>query len=217
MRSGGPGGRHCWPSRAGAHVLSGGALPVAPVLLAVLALTGLVTTLATRFKLGSPVIAALLGAGQLLLHEAFTAFGPLTVPAPGSPAHHSAAEHLSPPLGTETVHFHEVDTPLSWLMLVAHVLATLASAVVLAKGEEALWQLAAWLRPFPVAAHPAVFRPDAGASPVAVGAPEVFIPRPWRNLRQDSRRGPPAVVVLSLVPPGTKATHKRRKREAFAR
>jgi hypothetical protein len=68
---------------AGAHVLSGGALPVTPVLLAVLALTGLVTTLATRFKLGFPVIAFLLGAGQLVLHEAFMAFGPFMGPGSG--------------------------------------------------------------------------------------------------------------------------------------
>jgi hypothetical protein len=181
---------------AGAHVLSGGALPVAPVLLAVLALTGLVTTLATRFRLGFPVIAALLGAGQLVLHEAFTAFGPLAVPAPGSSAHHLAAEHLSPPLGAETVHFHEVDTPLSWLMLTGHALATAASALLLAKGEQALWQLEAWLRPL-LQLLRLIFRPDAGSSPVAFSAPAVFIPRPWRNLRQDSRRGPPAVVVPS--------------------
>ncbi|UKA63296.1 hypothetical protein [Arthrobacter sp. FW306-04-A] len=181
---------------AGAHVLSGGALPVAPVLLAVLALTGLVTTLATRFKLGFPVIAALLGAGQLVLHEAFTAFGPLAVAAPGSPAHHMGVEHLAPALGTGTMHLHELDTPLSWLMLTGHAIATAASAFLLARGEQALWQLAAWLRPL-LQLLRLVFRPDAGSSAVAFSAPAVFIPRPWRNLRQDSRRGPPAVVVLS--------------------
>lgn len=181
---------------AGAHVLAGGALPVAPVLLAVLALTGLITTLATRFKLGFPAIAALLGAGQLALHEAFTAFGPLTVAAPGSPAHHLAAEHLSPPLGAGAVHLHEVDTPLSWVMVSGHALATAASVLLLAKGEQALWQLAAWLRPL-LQLIRLVFRPDAGSSARTFGAPAVFIPRPWRNLRQDSRRGPPAVVVTS--------------------
>ncbi|MDQ0030929.1 hypothetical protein [Arthrobacter bambusae] len=181
---------------AGAHVLSGGALPVAPVLLAVLALTGLVTTLATRFKLGLPVIAALLGAGQLVLHEAFTAFGPLTGPAPGSPPHHLAAGHAPPPLGAETVHFHEVDTPWGWLMLTGHALATAASALLLAKGEQALWQLEGWLRPL-LQLLRLIFRPDVGSSAVAFSEPAVFIPRPRRNLRQDSRRGPPAAVVPS--------------------
>jgi hypothetical protein len=80
-------------------------------------------------------------------------------------------------------------------MLACHILATIGSAVILAKGEDALWQLAAWLRPL-VALPTLLFRPDAGASSIAVGAPDVFLPRPWRNLRQDSRRGPPAAVVL---------------------
>ncbi|MCX2748349.1 hypothetical protein OOZ51_11045 [Arthrobacter sp. MI7-26] len=181
---------------AGAHVLAGGELPVAPVLLAVLAFTGLVTTLATRFKLGFLSVAALLGAGQLALHEAFTAFGPLAVAAPGSPAHHMGVEHLAPALATGTMHLHELDTPLSWLMLTGHALATAASAFLLARGEQALWQLAAWLRPL-LQLIRLVFKPDAGSSAVAFSAPAVFIPHPWRNLRQDSRRGPPAVVVLS--------------------
>lgn len=180
---------------AGAHVLAGSELPVAPVLLAVLALTGLITTLATRFKLGFLSAAALLGTGQLALHEAFTAFSPLAVAAPGSPTHHMGVEHLAPALGTGTMHLHELDTPLSWLMLTGHALATAASAVLFARGEQALWQLAAWLRPL-LQLIRLVFRPDAGSSAEAFSAPAVFIPRPWRNLRQDSRRGPPAVVVL---------------------
>ena len=181
---------------AGTHVLAGGELPVAPVLLAVLALTGLITTLVTRFKLGFLSVAALLGAGQLALHEAFTAFSPLTVAAPGSPAHHMGVEHLAPALGTGTMHLHELDTPLSWLMLGGHALATAASAFLLAKGEQALWQLAAWLQPL-LQLIRLIFRPDARSSAEAFSAPAVFIPRPWGNLRQDSRRGPPAVVVLS--------------------
>ena len=66
--------------------------------------------------------------------------------------------------------------------------------VAFAKGEAALWALADWLRPFaglpgPVAPVPAVrlnglFR-------------HVPLHRsPWRNVRQDSRRGPPSAVVL---------------------
>ena len=177
---------------SGAHVFGGGSLPTAPVLLALLALTGLATTLATRFKLNFVAMAALLGASQLMLHEAFTALAPIDVAAPAG-SHH---------LGTETVptldpatHLHELGTTFGVLMLVAHVLATIASAALLAKGEDALWQLAAWLRPL-VALPSLLFKPDAGTAPLAVGAPNVFIPRPWRNLRQDSRRGPPAAVVL---------------------
>lgn len=180
---------------AGAHVVGGGALPTAPVLLALVALTALATTLATRFKLNVVTMTALLGAGQLVLHEAFTALGPVAASTQG-PAHHLASESLNPALHAATEHSHELGTTFGALMFLSHVIATLGSAVVLAKGEDALWQLAAWLRPL-VALPTLLFRPDAGASPVAVGAADVFIPRPWRNLRQDSRRGPPAAVVLS--------------------
>ncbi|UVJ40226.1 hypothetical protein [Arthrobacter sp. CJ23] len=180
---------------AGAHVLAGGQLPAAPVLLALLALTGLVTTTATRFKLGFPVLGALLGAGQLALHEAFTVFSPLGITAPGQSGHHLGTGSPVPGIDAGAAHLHELDAPLGWLMLTGHVLASAASALVLAKGEQALWQLAAWLRPL-LRVLRLVFRPDAGSSPVASGATALFTPRPWRNLRQDNRRGPPAVVVL---------------------
>ncbi|WP_159704825.1 hypothetical protein [Arthrobacter sp. 18067] len=179
---------------AGAHVVGGGTLPTAPVLLALVALTALVATLATRFKLNLVAMAGLLGGGQLALHEAFTALTPITAIGPGA-NHHLGGESLSPGVDIATTHTHELGTAFGAMMLVGHVLATVASAVILTKGEDALWQLAAWLRPL-FALPTLVFRPDAGASPVAPGTPDVFIPRPWRNLRQDSRRGPPAVVVL---------------------
>jgi hypothetical protein len=179
---------------AGAHIVGGGTLPTAPVLLALVVLTALVATLATRFKLNLVLMAGLLGAGQLALHEAFTALGPIRATGPAA-NHHLGAESLSPGMDIAAAHTHELGTAFGTMMLVGHVFATFASAIVLAKGEDALWQLAAWLRPL-LALPTLVFRPDAGASPAAVGAPDAFIPRPWRNLRQDSRRGPPAVVVL---------------------
>ncbi|MFK0040046.1 hypothetical protein ACIQTW_09415 [Paenarthrobacter sp. NPDC090517] len=179
---------------AGAHVVGGGELPTAPVLLALVALTALAATLATRFKLNFFTMAGLLGAGQLALHEAFTTLSPIAA-SKQETNHHLGSGTLSPGLDIAATHTHELGTALGTMMFVGHVLATIASAVVLAKGEDALWQLAAWLRPL-LALPTLVVRPDAGASPVAIGAPDVFIPRPWRNLRQDSRRGPPAVVEL---------------------
>lgn len=178
---------------AGAHVIAGGSLPDAPIMLALLALSGLATTLATRSKLGFPAAAALLGGGQLLLHEAFTALGPVSAAASTQHAHH--AEQI-PVLGDTGEHLHALDTSLGWAMLAGHVLASAASALLFAKGEQALWQLAAWLRPLWRVLAP-LFRPDAGNRPALPGAPSAFLPRPWRNLRQDSRRGPPAVVVFS--------------------
>lgn len=179
---------------ASAHVAGGGDLPGLPVLLALVAMTMLATTLATRFKVNLMAMSALLGASQLILHEAFTVLAPVGAAGP-SGHHHPGTELLTPVLDPAT-HLHEPGTGAGTLMLLAHALATIASAVALAKGEDALWQLAAWLRPL-VALPALLFRPDAGATPLVVGAPVVFIPRPWRNLRQDSRRGPPAAVVLS--------------------
>ncbi|WP_120522722.1 hypothetical protein [Arthrobacter celericrescens] len=180
---------------AGAHVIAGGTLPAFPVLLALLALTALATTLATRFKLGLPAVAALLGGGQVLLHEAFTALGPVAAgPVAEAPHVHHAVQ--LPVIGDAAQHLHGLDTSLGWFMLAAHVLATAASALLFAKGEQALWQLASWLRPlWRVLAL--LFVPDAGTRRARAGAPSAFTPRPWRNLRQDSRRGPPAVVVPS--------------------
>jgi hypothetical protein len=184
---------------AGAHVAGGGRLPAPGILLAVLALTALASTVATRLRLSFPAMAVLLGGGQLALHELLTAFSaPLHVTAGvAAPAHvHSGglvtfnafvplAEHLSP-----------ANPELAPLMLAAHAAATLGCALLLAKGEAALWALAGWLRPFA-----GLSRPVAPAPAVPLKGMFRHVPlarSPWRNLRQDSRRGPPSAVVLPL-------------------
>ena len=176
-----------------AHVVSGGQLPGSGILVAILALTGLACTVATRLHLGFPAAAALLGTGQLVLHEAFTAFGGSVAGKPaGEPPHHGPAVI---PAGTLThLQSHELASPLALLMLAGHALATLACALLLAKGEDALWALASWLRP--LVQLPSPVTPDAGTAPAPAGWPSDSAPLPWRNLRPDSRRGPPAAVVL---------------------
>jgi hypothetical protein len=181
---------------AGAHLAGGGELPAPAILLAVLALTALGSTTATRLRLGFPAMAALLGCGQLALHQLFTAFAPPaagTAPAAVDPhgAHLSGAGILAP----GAAHLHEAAPASGPLMLAAHALATLGCALLLAKGEAALWALAAWLRP--LAALPQAVAPDDGPPALAPFRPFAAPLRPWRNLRQDSRRGPPSVVVLS--------------------
>lgn len=176
-----------------AHVVSGGQLPGSGILVALLALTGLACTAATRLRLGFPAATALLGAGQVVLHEAFTAFGG-TVPATpaGGPHLHGLA---GLPAGTLThLQTHDLESPVALLMLAGHAVATLACALLLAKGEDALWALAAWLRP--LIQIPSPVAPDAGAAPAPACWPADSAPLPWRNLRPDSRRGPPAAVVL---------------------
>lgn len=180
---------------AGAHLAGGGELPAPAILLAVLALTALGSTTATRLRLGFPAMAALLGGGQLALHKLFTAFGPAAVgaaPTTAAPheAHLAGAELLAP----AATHLHGADAASGPLMLAAHALATLGCAILLGKGEAALWALAAWLRP--LAALPRAVAP-AAVPPALAGFPTFAAPlRPWRNLRQDSRRGPPSAVVL---------------------
>jgi hypothetical protein len=187
---------------AGAHTLAGGQLPSPGILLALLALTGLASTTATRLKLNLPALAGLLGAGQLVLHEAFTAFsGPALSPSlagtasgPGDLAHHAGPVPLPAGIGS-TLAAPGPDSGPSLLMLAGHALATLLCAVLLARGEAALWALAAWLRP--LLRLPAPVTPDAVAVPAAAGWPAESAPLPWRNLRRDCRRGPPAAVVHS--------------------
>ena len=185
---------------AAAHVVGGGQLPAPAILAAFLALTGLVSTAATRLKLNVPAMTGLLGAGQVVLHEAFAAFstpiaGAATGAGPlGAPGHHDGGVPLLvPPAGP--VQSHALDSALALTMFAGHTLATLFCALLLARGEDALWQLATWLRPLVQLPSPATPRPVAlRALPLW---PAESLPLPWRNLRRDCRRGPPAVVVSS--------------------
>jgi hypothetical protein len=180
---------------AGAHLAGGGALPAPTVMLAVLAFTALGSTTATRLRLGFPAVAALLAGGQLALHEVFTAASIPAAAGSGTTAPH--ASHSPPAVALPPVldHIYGAEATTGPLMLAAHVLATLGTALLLAKGEDALWALAAWLRPLLALPRPAAC--DGGAAPLVPFAPFAVPLRPWRNLRQDSRRGPPSAVVLS--------------------
>ncbi len=184
---------------AGAHTMAGGQLPAPAVLGAFLALTGLACTAATRLKLNLPAIAGLLGAGQMVLHEAFSAFSaPAAGTMAGTVAGGAAGHHAGPVVlhvPADHLRLHEMDSGLAFSMLAGHTLATLLCALLLAKGEDALWSLAAWLRPLVQLPAPAPPRPAvARVLPLRADA---AVPLPWRNLRPDCRRGPPAVVVVS--------------------
>jgi hypothetical protein len=181
---------------AGAHAAGGGDLPAPGILLAVLALTALACTAATRLRLSFPAMTVLLGAGQVVLHQVFTASSAAGLAVdPAVPDLHHVSSAASPVIGTASGHLHQPDSPAGTLMLLAHALATVTCALLMAKGEAALWALAGWLRP--LVRLPEAVRPDAGPRPAVPGPPPVPPFRRWRNLRQHSRRGPPSAVVLS--------------------
>ncbi len=182
---------------AGAHTLAGGVLPAPMVMLALTALTAVVSVAVTGIRVPLTLMLALLGASQLLLHNAFDLLSNPTVPTASlvdpAMAHHlmGVPAALAPPATAMTHMSMQPGHPAAALaMTLAHVGATLATAVVLAKGEEALWLLADWLRPLVRLAAPVIVAVAALPSLTAAYSP--IRPQPWRNLPADSRRGPPA-------------------------
>ncbi|MCU1553797.1 MAG: hypothetical protein JWM13_1283 [Arthrobacter sp.] len=179
---------------AAGHVLAGGALPEPQVLAVVAALLlGPVAWLARR-QLSFPALLGVLGTGQLILHEAFLV---LSAPVPCLAPSGSPMGHHGPVQGMEcsasipesmTVHADSY----SPAMLAAHLLALVATAWLLRRGEIAVWQLLAWLRPL-VHLPRSTWIPPVRPQPVALGLGGV--PVPWRNLPPDNGRGPPAAEI----------------------
>ena len=173
---------------AGGHVAGGGSLPQPAILLALCALTVLPVSVLTKFRLSFPVLTGLLGAGQAWLHWAFNAFS-TSVPA-GSPVASGHAQHSAMlPVGAFG---SAASAPAGdWQMLAAHAVATVVTAFVLARGEQALWALAAWLRP--LVQLPAPFAIIPARVPGPCTAP-IVLPRDQLVRRMPARRGPPAML-----------------------
>ncbi|MEV8146678.1 hypothetical protein AB0O52_00845 [Arthrobacter sp. NPDC080073] len=176
---------------AGGHLAGGGRLPEPAILAALCALTVLPVAVLTRFRLSMPVLTALLGAGQAWLHWAFHALSDGA--APGTPVLSGHAGHasgaLAPAAFGAAAPAPGAGNELQ--MFAAHAAATLATALVLARGEQALSALAAWLRPLvQLPAAPAMQTPRL---PGPSYVPAVLrVDRP--GLRLPSRRGPPVLV-----------------------
>ncbi|HEY8717781.1 hypothetical protein [Pengzhenrongella sp.] len=189
---------------AGAHRMGGGSLPGPLAILALGAvLLALTTALAGR-RLTTVVLALVLGGGQFALHWIFDALAPMGCapvaaagPAPPALAHlgHAAGTMLTcggmqrgpaVPQSSEVLQAHAAGSPA---MLLAHVLATLATVLVIASGERTLWWLLTWLRPLVQA--PA--RPEVRVvvRRGLVRLPAVVRARRAVYLRTSPRRGPP--------------------------
>jgi hypothetical protein len=78
-------------------------------------------------------------------------------------------------------------------MLTAHFLATLATGVLLARGEAALWALLSWLRPLLRLLAALAPRP----TPAVPAFTEETLPRLWRGLRLPALRGPPTISAVA--------------------
>lgn len=173
---------------AGAHVLARGVMPHPAIVAGLFALVLLPVMVLARVRVNSPVMAGLLIGGQLVLHEAFSTLSASSgfTPAPG------AHVHPGEPLAAAAVaaapeHLHAADP----LMLVLHAAATVSTTLVLARGEAAVWALAAWLRPL-IRILTAAFLPDWPQLP----APrrQVVVLRA-EVLRLPALRGPPRAAA----------------------
>lgn len=181
---------------AGGHVIGGGNLP-GPIVILILAAFILVPVVwLARHQLSLRSLLAVLAGGQLVLHEAFS------VLATSGACHAADAgqslDHGSPDCSVLGELLSPASHHTSFLAIVGHSLAVLATGWMLNKGEEAFWQLLVWLRPLAVLPRPAqVF---ARQSKVFVSILPV-LPALWRTLRADPVRGPPSMgPAPALIP-----------------
>jgi hypothetical protein len=167
-----------------AHMLAGGELPGPNIALGLLVLVLAPVMVLTKIRITAPVMAGLLGAGQLALHEAFDALSVSSgfTAVSGGHLHGTGAA-----LPSAAALMPEHTAAPGALMLVLHTAATLTTALLLARGEAALWALAAWLRPL-IRLLTAVLIPDWPRLPAP---PLTVIPSRWRSLRLPALRGPP--------------------------
>ncbi|MCC2309233.1 hypothetical protein [Cellulomonas chengniuliangii] len=181
----------------GGHLAGGAPRPDTAVLglMAGLALAGVV--LATRARLGTATLAGMLVVGQVALHRAFEllAVAPECAPvAPSSQGAHSHHDAGPVTIGACQGLADDVAQPADGLlfgvlpgpgadrtMLLAHLVATVAAAVVLLFGERSLGPLTARIRPRP--------RPDPHGA--ALGAVVRSLTGVRRILRPRSHPGRP--------------------------
>jgi hypothetical protein len=173
---------------AGAHLGGGGTLPHSFFLLGLAALTMLSATIVAKRTLGLPALLAVLGGGQFALHHAFGFLtGIIAVCAPASTEHDHEALHACTVVPVESS-FHALDAGAGLPMFAAHAIATLATALLITRGEGALHAVARWMRPLFMVPRAAPLFPPARVITDARDSPRHAAP----FLVSPPLRGPPA-------------------------
>ena len=122
---------------SGAHVVGGGHLPGPGVLAVCSVLLGLVAAVVTARRCRFGVLGLLLVGQQALLHTLFTVAGSAAHVQLAATHHHGVP---APGVGVVATG-PAMDMPgPSWAMWLAHAVATLATAWLLARGEAWLWR-----------------------------------------------------------------------------
>ncbi|MFJ5700538.1 hypothetical protein [Arthrobacter sp. NPDC093139] len=175
----------------GGHLAGGGQLPPAAVLAALYAVTMVPVAALTRFRLSFPALTGLIGATQIWLHWALSALSAGASAAVPQAQLSGHASHAPAALGHKTVTLAVAahSAVPDGLMLAAHAVATLATALVLARGERALGVLADWLCPLLRQPEPASIIPPRVPRACAIAGD---LPPARPAVRLPSRRGPPA-------------------------
>jgi hypothetical protein len=180
----------------GGHLAGGGLLPDLWVLGPLCVVTMIPVATLTRCPLSFRALTGVIGAGQLWLHWALDALSVGAPPVPmalltghadhtGHTAAHSVQETLAA-VGAAPGYAAAPDS----LMFASHAVATLATALLLARGEQALAFLAGWLEPLLRQPEPAIL--PARAPGLCIGTAVLPSTRP--GLRLPAWRGPPALA-----------------------
>ncbi|WP_433955615.1 hypothetical protein [Janibacter indicus] len=161
----------------GAHLTAGGGLPSTGGIVLVIGVLLWSGLLLTRWRLGRVALAATLGGAQVVLHTLLSAGHHAPTCAVGG-GHHEMVVGCAG--GAEVSH-------TSPAMVLAHTVAALLLALLLARGEEAVWFLAGLLRPV----LPRPIRRVVDAAPSEIPARADQPRRAPFVLGGVGRRGPP--------------------------
>ena len=169
---------------AGAHVAAGGGLP-SMTILAILAIPVSMAAMAVTARRCRPVLLLASMAGtQVLLHETLKA---LTAQVPGDMAGQMST--------ASAMGGHAMAHAGGWsaAMTAAHVVATVVTALLLSRGEQALWQLVSRLLPT-LPNEPVVVRHGCLQTPALVSVPAL---PPSVASSGWGLRGPPVRLVAA--------------------